>query len=113
MPTFVLLPGEEGFLSSQLGSPEGPEGTVSGAHQGCRKDELYQKPLAGLMYDRPQPADSGLALWLAIRSWDSDSRSEVMDLGVGMGTTLLLAKSPCSPYGCCYGTCGTRLCCPP
>lgn len=46
----------------------------------------YQKHLAGLNYDRlccPQPADSGLALWLAIRSWDSDSHSGVMDLGVG------------------------------
>lgn len=106
----MLLPGQEGSPSPQLGS----EGTVSGAHQGCRKDELSEH-LAGLNYDRlccPQPADSGLALWLAIRSWDSDSHSGVMDLGVGVRTTfLLLARSPCPPYECCYGSCGTRLCC--
>lgn len=65
------------------------------------------------MYDRPQPADSGLALWLAIRSWDSDSRYGVMDLGVEVGTILLLvARSPCPHYGCCYGACGTQLCFP-
>lgn len=65
----MLLPGEEGSPSPQLGSPEGPESSCPrGAHQGCRKDELSEH-LAGL--DRlccPQPADSKLALWLAIRS---------------------------------------------
>lgn len=51
--------------------------------------------------------------------WLSDPGTQIPILGSwiwgwGVRTTfLLLARSPCPPYESCYGSCGTRLCCPP